>query len=325
MTEAYIVKRYRSPESTKQLLDKLLKDYTSDDYQFFVHVYCCTLISLCKDEDGWVPVPYHLMQSKWGRKVNIQFEKMVADGLLDIKSLGNFELADGTLVHQTYSKKDGLCREFRIHDYVLSMLMESSVKTLEESKASKYYDLMSGKVINRHKEPRFPKYDDSRNSYPALILDALNLIEECTVNIKAIKEHMDKLTEAADCLFGNGTDRDRKALAIDNCAYQQILANTIREYGDFVDYRVIFSPDGPQMSGRVTEAGVGMQNCSRAMKQAGFSSVPNLRNYDLKSSQVWGLIQQFEDLNDDAQWKNKIDTTWLTNYLAQDNRYMLTR
>ncbi|MGB3421317.1 MAG: hypothetical protein WBA52_12945 [Dolichospermum sp.] len=320
MTNAYIIKRYRSPESTKEVLDKLLKGYTSDDYQFFVHVYSSTLISLSKGEDGWVPVSFKLMQSRWGQRVKLSIDRMIQDGLIEVKSLGTFELKDGTLVPQTYSKKDGLSREFTIHQNVLTGLISWGIQTLEEAKSSKYYDLMTGKIINRDKEPRFPKRDDKDTKYPPLIIGALELIETCTVNIRAIEKHMEKLTDAADRIFGDGTIKDVKALAIDNCAYQQILSNTVKQYGDFVDYRVMFSAEGPQQSGRVTEAGVGMQNCSRAMKHAGFSDVPGLKNYDLKSSQVWGLIQWFEDANDDAQWKTKIDTTWSTNYLDQDKQ-----
>lgn len=320
MTTAYIIKRYKSSESTKNLIDNLLKGYSQADYQFFVHLYNSTLVSLSRKEDGWVPVSFSLMQQTWGQRVKLNIDGMVSQELIEIKNLGTYELVDGTLVTQTYSKQKGISREFRIHLSVLAMLLSSGVNTLEEAKSSKYFDLISGKLINPLKEVRYPKKSDKGTDYSELILDAQELIKLCTVNIVSIKSHIDRLSDAADSIFGSGTIRDLKALYIDRCAYKQILEHTVNQHGDFVDYRVMFSERGPQMSGRITEAGVGMQNCSRAMKQAGFSGIPGLKNYDLKSSQVWGLIQQFEDLNDDSQWKTKVDTTWLTNYLDQDKQ-----
>ncbi|MBO1065149.1 MULTISPECIES: hypothetical protein [Nostocales] len=320
MTNAYITKRYKSSESTKNLIDNLLKGYSSADYHFFVHLYNSTLVSLSRKEEGWVPVSFKLMQQEWGQKVKLDIDGLIAKELIEVKNIGTYTTVDGHLVSQTYSKQKHICREFRIHLSILAMLISSGVNTLEEAKSSKYYDLISGKLINTLKEVRYPKKSDKGTDHPELILDAQELIKLCRVNIVAIKSHIDRLSDVADGLFGGGTIRDNKVLALDSHAYQHILSHTVNEHGDFVDYKVMFSEKGPQMSGRITEAGVGMQNCSRAMKQAGFSGIPNLKNYDLKSSQVWGLIQWFEDANDDAQWKDKIDTTWLTNYLDQDKQ-----
>lgn len=63
------------------------------------------------------------------------------------------------------------------------------------------------------------------------------------------------------------------------------------------------------MSGRISEEGGGMQSCTREMKAAAFSNIPGIRNYDLKSSQVYGLIQWFEFAN--------IDSSWLHTYLSK--------
>lgn len=46
------------------------------------------------------------------------------------------------------------------------------------------------------------------------------------------------------------------------------------------------------------------------MKKAAFNNIENLRNYDLRSSQVIGLIQQFKSAG--------LDTSWLENY--KDNK-----
>jgi len=65
-----------------------------------------------------------------------------------------------------------------------------------------------------------------------------------------------------------------------------------------------------QKSGRFSEVGGGLQSCSREMKQAARGRVKNMRNYDLKSSQPYGLIQLLEAAD--------IDALWLRNYVADD-------
>ncbi len=97
---------------------------------------------------------------------------------------------------------------------------------------------------------------------------------------------------------------------MDNSCLKRIRENHTPLENGLAEYQVIFGD--PQMSGRLTELGSCMQGCSREMKKQGFSDIPGIKNYDLKSSQVYGLIQWFE--------KAKIDTSWLHEYLAQDKQ-----
>jgi len=308
MNNSYIIKSYRSPESVKSYLDELLKNYSKADYHFFVHILCGTLISYSKEEDGWVPMSSELIKKTW-RKTGVQFPKMIEEGMLEIKILDEFELSDGTTLTQTYSKYLGLSREFRISPQVFDMIMLHSPNTPEEFAECKYYNLVDGKLMNT--QIRYPKNDANRHPYPELILDAMETLQTCKVNVKALRKHIAELTANADCIWGGG-DKARRALVIDRSAYNHIMSNIVKLEGDLADYKLIFSQDGPQMSGRISEAHSGMQSCSRIMKAAGFSNIPGLRNYDLKSSQVYGLIQWFEMAN--------IDTTWLHDYLAQDKQ-----
>nr|WP_322714537.1 hypothetical protein [Nostoc sp. ChiSLP03a]MDZ8215791.1 hypothetical protein [Nostoc sp. ChiSLP03a] len=309
MSNAYIIKSYRSPESIKLYLDTLLEGYSKADYHFFVHVLCGTLISYAKEEDGWVPVSSELIRKTWG-KTGVQFTRMIEEGMLEIKILDEFQLSDGTTLSQTYSKNLGLSREFRVSPQVFDMVMECSPNTPEEFANCKYYNLCDGRLMN--KQIRYPKNNSSNNYYPQLILDAMETLQTCKVNVKALREHIAKLTaDATDPVFGGG-DKAKRALVIDRSAYNHIMSNIVKLEGDLADYQLIFSEQGPQMSGRISEAHSGMQSCSRKMKEAGFSDIPDLRNYDLKSSQVYGLIQWFEMAN--------IDTSWLHNYLAQDKQ-----
>lgn len=65
----------------------------------------------------------------------------------------------------------------------------------------------------------------------------------------------------------------------------------------------------PQTTGRLTVHG--MQNASRGFKGVAFASVPGIRNYDLAASQVRGLLQRFEEANENGA---ALDATWLARY-----------
>lgn len=77
--------------------------------------------------------------------------------------------------------------------------------------------------------------------------------------------------------------------------------------GDFLFYR---SAHNGSTTGRIYAVG-GFQSCSKEMKAAAFSRVEDVHNYDLVSSQVNGLIQQFEI--------TCLDTSWLVDYRDTPN------
>ncbi len=67
----------------------------------------------------------------------------------------------------------------------------------------------------------------------------------------------------------------------------------------------------PQVSGRLTEKGGGMQNASRVFKHLCFKNVRNTFNYDLKASQANILAQELQDCG--------IDNSWIRKYLKDEN------
>ncbi|MBM9515193.1 hypothetical protein [Desulfogranum marinum] len=66
----------------------------------------------------------------------------------------------------------------------------------------------------------------------------------------------------------------------------------------------------PQVSGRLSEIGGGIQNASRYFKKCAFNGVKHY-NYDLKGSQANILIHELKD--------SGIDNTWIKNYMADPN------
>lgn len=303
MSDAYIIKTYRSPESVKNYLDILLKDFTQADYQFFVHVYSSTIISFIQKEDGWVPISAELIRKQWG-KTKIQLEKLQSAGLLEIKVLDEIELADGLFLEQTYSRKDGLCRCFRTPLDIMEEILNHFPETTEEYTTCQYYNLMTNKKMNT--QVRYPKNNENRHPHPDLILNAMDKINKCVVNLAALEAHVESLRD--QLIFGS--QKDLKAFIVDDSCLKQIKKNHTLLDNGLAEYQVMFKD--PQMSGRLTELGSGMQGCSRKMKEQGFSGISGIKNYDLKSSQVYGLIQWFEKAN--------IDASWLHEYLSQDKQ-----
>jgi hypothetical protein len=310
MTTAYIIKTYRASERTKEYVDNLLKDFSKADYQFFIHILNGTLVSYSKWENGWVPMPSKLIKKHWVNQ-KIDYPRMVDQRLLEIKILDEFEVADGNKIQQTYSKQLGLCQEFRVHPEIFESIVSCSPKTPEEFDNCKYYNLMTGKAMKAPVK-RYPRSDKNNNPLPDLILEAMDTIHTCKLNVKAVLKHLEELEWNISFWYNFGDDSARRAYIIDKTAYDHIMENKIKQEGDFVEYRVIFSDENPQMSGRISEAKIGLQSCSREMKAAAFSGIPGLKNYDLKSSQVYGLIQWFEMAD--------IDTKWLHEYLSKDKQ-----
>ena len=66
-----------------------------------------------------------------------------------------------------------------------------------------------------------------------------------------------------------------------------------------------------QPAGRVSQMRGGLQSATRRAKSAAYKNIENLKNYDLKASQINGLIQQFELAN--------LDTSWLIEYRDNPN------
>jgi hypothetical protein len=119
-------------------------------------------------------------------------------------------------------------------------------------------------------------------------------VADCPINVAAIQKHLSRL------------EQEGKPLALQNdrlCA-QTLFAGMGRQ-GDLGLYTPSYAP---QSSGRIGELGGGVQSCSRSMKQAAFSGIENVHNYDLRSSQGYVLLQELRLAG--------IDDTWLAAHLG---------
>lgn len=304
MANAYIINSFRVPETVKIfILDNLLINYSKSTQQFFVHVLLGTLIAYSKKEEGWTPVCFKLMRKEWGRLLP-DWRQLIEDHLLELKVIGEIKVNEELTIEQTYSIKNNLSRAFRVPEKVLTKFLESYPEETEDYLECTYYNLMNGKKMNVFKRHKLT--DETGHPIPELIKNSMLSIKRCVINDKAIKNFLsDKKVEV---IFG--TRKEELKARNDDYCYKALRETGIKMLKNgLVEYYPSYKT---QMSGRISEEGGGLQSCSREMKEAAFSDIPNLYNYDLKSSQVWGLIQWFEIAN--------IDCSWLTEYLSKDKK-----
>ncbi|MEA5625298.1 hypothetical protein [Nostoc sp. UHCC 0251] len=291
--KGYIISSYRVIKSQLDFVNNLLGDVNDDTRTLFCHILVSVIINIKKIE--WIPVSSTLIKKK------IQKASWKA-----LQELGLIEVTD-------YSHENGLSREFKVTDCIVDSFLELSKLSPEEIINSTKYNLFTGrksegKLTNQ-------KYDENRNEEPVLITSALDLIAQGFFNMKAIIVHLDELTREENKAaeeYGQYSKEHKKArarLINDDHCFKAILNQSPVKISEEIwcyspAYRI-------QMSGRVSHILGGLQSASRRMKAAAYMGIEDLRNYDLKASQVSGLIQQFD--------LAKLNTDWLENYKENPN------
>lgn len=265
-----------------------------DTFRFFVHVLSCQIFNYYEDKD-YVPVP-------WREAINRFIPKA------ETKELRNRGLVETLIINddgQDFSKFEGLCREYKIADYIVDKFIE-----LESIPATKYIiapkvNLFTGKKTQAVSKSKVK--DSNNNEYPKLIIKAIKSIGECIFELAPVEKHIADLEN--QMLFDRkayGSDsteykRSRGQYHNDNACLKAILnQNPIEVSSGFYSFVPSYSPSYP---GRIHTA---LQSASRKMKSAAFSGIEGVRNYDLRSSQIIGLIQQFQLAG--------LNTSWLENY-----------
>jgi hypothetical protein len=146
--------------------------------------------------------------------------------------------------------------------------------------------------------PAPPPYQDpdSKLFTRQWVRDAAGLIAVCPFNGDALDQHLAKLKSDSQSAK---LPREAHITAVHRYYNDRACAQRIK-YGRKAlgDGLYEYHPDyRSQYSGRLSEVGGGLQSCSRVMKQAVFDGIKNVRNYDLKASQAYILLQELEDAN----------------------------
>lgn len=291
--KGYIISSYRVIKSQLDFVNSLLGDVNEDTRTLFCHILVSVIINIKKIE--WIPVSSTLIKKK------IQKASWKA-----LQELGLIEVTD-------YSHENGLSREFKVSDAILDHFLELSNLSPEEIISSTKYNLFTGRKSDSKLTNQ--KYDENRNAEPVLITSAIDLIVQGFFNMKAIEVHLADLRAEENKKieeYGQYSKEHKKARARfindDHCFKAILNQSPVRISEDIWCYSPAYRV---QMSGRVSHILGGLQSASRRMKAAAYMGIQDLKNYDLKASQVSGLIQQFK-LAD-------LDTSWLEDYKENPN------
>lgn len=293
--KSYIIKSYPCIKIQLDYVNEITKDLDINTR----HLFCHILVS-------------NLLQDK----------TPIASQLIDRKLKGASWplLYDRDLITVTnYSKNEGKSREYKVAESILLSYLELGDMPLQDDLIEPRYNLITGR-----KSPSILKselYDDNNHKHPSLIVNAITTIKDNYFDLAAILYHVQQLKtifKTTQSLFMldptnkelEGSYHEAKGLYVNdyNCYKILIGQRPIKIADNIWTY---YPPYRVQMSGRISHIGGGLQSCSRTMKFVATQSIKDLHNYDLKSSQVNGLIQQFELAN--------LDTSWLEYYVNNSN------
>lgn len=293
--KSYIKHHYKVLKTQYDYLSSLLWWVKEDSFIFVAHILSCQLYRYKEGNEGYVPVPY-VVRKRFCQEAEVQ--ELVSNGIIERLIL------DENTGH-SYSVEHGICTSYRVTEDIIEEFLKLEELNAAEYIAAPKVNLFTGKrcrAINKSKVK-----DENNNEYPKLIVDAIKCINKCIIKLAPIEAHLNNLKMnmlGAEALYGKDSDEYKRARGQyynDNACLKNALNQNAEEilpgfYSFIPNYTV-------SVPGRIHTF---MQNASREMKDVAFKNVKNLRNYDLRSSQAIGLIQQFEIAG--------LDTTWLENY-----------
>ena len=298
--ESYINKNFSLPKQTFLDLENEFLSHDTKQKHFFYHILSNPVIRKDKGSPNseftnfhdsvWVPVPSTLIEKHFGRSFKVT--DLECRGYLEIKKLND----DGN----TYSHAGNICRSYRLPKKIYSIF----IRSLEQNKESdEWVNAFSGRPKKKSKSNAdfiALKSIPSNN----IVRKAMNSIKRTIFNHVQVKHLLDKMKEEA-----RYSEKAKRRYMIDLYSMAIVFAKSqeiSEELSEYTGHMVKL-----QKSGRITEIG-GFQSCSREMKHAAFAGISDVHNYDLKSSQVLGLLQLFEEAG--------ISTVELEGILSDDKR-----
>lgn len=205
------------------------------------------------------------------------------------------------LIISPYS--EGQCQSFRASDALLDLVLNWSPASAEEASKEPTVNLFDGNAYGIR--PPKPGDYDFEIEIPKVVGDAIRCFEHCPFNYSALEQHLAEFGERAQLATGDVRARLERSLRNDLCCAARIrLGSPVGADGVH-----LYAPEfNASYTGRIIEVSGGTQSCSKAMKEALFRDIPDLRNYDLKAAQAWILLQELEDAD--------LPRDWIASYLG---------
>lgn len=265
-------------------MEEYLKDYTVAVRHLIYHIINSTLKEYDKEHKTWIPIPSTAISKELGQSVRVKNLEEI--GLIRIKPLNDFG--------KTYSRFGHLCREYEVSDTVWATFTDS----LDNNRNSKeFVNIFNGrprKIITNSKDTL-----GSRGVMPSsLVSKSINAMQAFRFNAKSTQEHIEYMRRKS-----HNSKTEKFRYIADLHAYNYIMSGSTWVNMAEAEYH---SDYATQMSGRVSELGGGFQSCSRLMKHAAFFGMKDINNYDLKSSQILGVMQLFEEAGVSTEAINNI-------------------
>ncbi len=169
--------------------------------------------------------------------------------------------------------------------------------------------LLVGPLLGHNKNQKYLRSPTNQHpvKIPALLRSAMDAISPRPVNIDA----MEALLNFRKSKMESVEKGCKEYLSLrgryinDRTCLRTVCEQVAAVEGDDGFY-LYTAAHRAQKTGRFSEIGGGLQSASKEMKLASTLGIPGLYNYDLVSSQVNGLIQEFARFG--------LDTEWLENY-----------
>ena len=270
--KSYIIHTYKLNKKANNFIrDELLAGLNDDDKHLFAHVlngHECNIRN-----QGWTPIPFATLHSQ-------------------IRGANIYNLIDLGVIEDTgYSVNGGLCKEYRVRPDMYESILNIIPGRVEDYSVDDHelYNLCNGEKIK--KKVRHEIYDEKRNLIVSkLVKKGIDPIKLCVINYMYVEERLNYLSEQME--LDLLSDQEKLSYLNDERCYRKILLSGFEiKARCYLSYQPGYKG---QVSGRRSEIGGGFQSCSREQKHEAFFYVPHVRNYDLKSSQIWGLYQQFK-------------------------------
>ena len=259
--------------------------------------------------DGYAPIPYETFKKY---KYNQELERL--------KELGCIEYTD-----YSYNKYGaGKCREYRLpwdlYNHI-SDLIPGRVADFTENNWQ-FYNGITNTAIRKSKKQKqheIYKYNKKKKKDELIVSEivsqGINPIGYCFFDYQNVEDRLNWLKEERH--LGNLNQSEVLSYLNDERCYRNILMNGFVRFRDGfeIDKKrgnlLFYNPRyRSQKTGRKSEIGGGFQSCSREQKHQAFFFTPRIRNYDLKSSQMYGLKYQLMSA--------RMDTSIVDRYIGVD-------
>lgn len=242
-------------EQLDRFINLKLNGYNSDCVRFFKHIVNCLLNS----GKQWIPI-----SSRVKKKYFRHNHKIKEKGLSEFLSSEEFVIINK---HRNRYRELKKCWEYKINQKLWSDIEKifRSFEPIDLVRKQRFLKHLKYKESNQHRLPK-------------IILNSLENLKQCHINYCALEQ-----------LHQRAIDQHNKKLELEIISFKLYLnrqkfdpkSNTY-----FLAYKC-------SSTGRICERGSGIQSKSKIIKHHAFS-LPNIHNYDLKSSHIAALVNECE-------------------------------